>query len=356
MSAEITIRDDGTAEAAFSLKPAWHELGKVFSSVMNSEDAITGAQLNWDVIQEEIAYRKVVDVPMLGGYSKGHRWEPVPQMVANIREDTGLFLGSVSDRYKVVQNVEAFQFMDDLIEKGEMEYESAFSLGGGKKVVITGRLPQTDTIVEGDDLQRYILFSTSHDGSGAIKFGVTSVRTVCANTLALALNRDGKTIKDLSVTHTGRIQDRLEQAKQILGLANQGFANYAGICRNLAERVITRAEWKAYLDVMCPVPVKLDPDWTERRERTILSTRKEIEACFGNSRQRIEGMESTAWSAYNAVSEYVDHLPRRGATEGRRAEARFNVTMHGPGNDQKQRAFAAACRVAELDYEGAVAV
>jgi hypothetical protein len=63
--------------------------------------------------------------------------------------------------------------------------------------------------------------------------------------------------------------------------------------------------------------------------------------------QRLPGIERTAWAAFNAVTEHIDHLPRRGATPERKAEARFNVCLYGPGRDMKERAFQAACKFAE---------
>ena len=69
---------------------------------------------------------------------------------------------------------------------------------------------------------------------------------------------------------------------------------------------------------------------------------------FLNRRQMLPGMEHSAWAAFCAVTEHIDHLPRRGATQRQKAEARFNVCLYGPGRDMKQRAFEAACRFAGL--------
>ena len=50
-------------------------------------------------------------------------------------------MGVVSDRYKVVQNVDAFSFTDELLGKG-VRYETAGSLQEGKKVWLLARLPR----------------------------------------------------------------------------------------------------------------------------------------------------------------------------------------------------------------------
>ena len=49
MSAEITQRADGTAEAMYARVPAWHGLGTVLVDAPHSEDAIKAAHLDWEV-------------------------------------------------------------------------------------------------------------------------------------------------------------------------------------------------------------------------------------------------------------------------------------------------------------------
>jgi len=344
MAHEITVRQNGTAEAAFAMMPAWHGLGAVLDHPMSSREALTAAQLDWLVVQQK-----------LGRFSEhtdgGGEWREIHGMKANVRGDTGLFLGTVSDAYKVVQNTEAFEFLDALVTEGQMTYESAFSLSGGRKVVLLGRLPGVDQVVEGDDLLRYVLLSLCHDGTGAIKFGPTSTRVVCANTYRIALDKDGDrmtSMDELSISHMGDVRSKLERAREILTAANQQFDVHAAASRELAKRKLSVAEWMQYLDIMCPELDEHDPDWTERRADAIARTRLSVRAAYHNERQSIEGIEHSAWAAFNAVVEHIDHLPRRGATRQQKAEARFNVCLYGAGRDMKRRAFDAACRFAGL--------
>jgi len=346
MAHEITVRADGTAEAAFAVKPAWHGLGVVFDHPMSSAEALAGAHLDWLVVQREVACIVPEMVPTKWGPVEQYRYQKIKGALANCRSDDGLVLGVVSDQYQVVQNVEAFKFLDELIANHEIEYESAFSLQGGRKVVLLGRLPKVDTVVPGDDSLRYILMSLHHDGTGAIRFGPCAERVVCANTYAVAL-QEGH-VKELSIAHKGDVKGKLAQARNILNRANQKFDGYALQARALAAHKMSPEEWDTYLDIMCPVPDKRDPDWTEQREERIRKTREDVAVAYllGDA-QRLPGIERTAWAAFNAVTEHIDHLPRRGATMQSKAEARFNVCLYGPGRDMKERAFQAAYRFAE---------
>lgn len=355
MSHDITVRADGRAEAVFALTPAWHGLGKVFDHAMSSAECLTDGGLAWRVAQRQVALK----APMLLGDVEVEVYQDVPGALANVREDTGLFLGFVSKQYKVVQNVEAFAFLDSLIENHEMQYESAFSLSGGKRVVLLGRLPEVDQIAKGDETLRYVLLGLHHDGTGAIRFGPTAVRVVCANTYALALdqgtigNLDEDFSREAAIRHTGDVSAKLAAARNLLRKANDAFAQQAELSRELAKHRMTPVEWDQFLDLMCPVIDPRDPDWTEQRARKIDETRAAIRLEYINERNMMSGIEFSAWSAFNAVTEHIDHLPRRGATRQAKAEARFNVALYGPGRDMKKRAFEAACRFAGLSTSSA---
>ena len=113
-----------------------------------------------------------------GEYIEGYK--------ANIRDDNGSLLGIVSDRYKVVQNKDAFEFTDALLNHG-VKYETAGSLNGGRRIWLLAKLPDEYYLAE-EKVDPYVVFSNCHDGSGAIKVAMTPIRVVCQNTLNLALN------------------------------------------------------------------------------------------------------------------------------------------------------------------------
>ena len=72
-------------------------------------------------------------------------WPEIIKEVGTVLIDV---LGVVSDRYRIVQNEEAFQFTDDLLGEG-VTYETAGSLQGGKKVWMLAKLPEK-YIIAGD--------------------------------------------------------------------------------------------------------------------------------------------------------------------------------------------------------------
>lgn len=161
----------------------WHGLGTKVMSALDSEEALIAAGLNWNVIQEPI-------------YTTEN--EPIKGYKANVRDSDRRVLGVVTDRYKVVQNHEAFSFTDELLGQG-VRYETAGSLQEGRKVWLLAHMPH-EYIISGERISPYLLFSNSHDGSGAIKVALTPIRVVCNNTLNLALRTAERS---WSMIHTG---------------------------------------------------------------------------------------------------------------------------------------------------------
>ena len=148
----------------------WHGLGTMVQEAPTSADALRLAGLDWEVKQRSIQ--------VCGGAK-------IENFKANVRSTDGKVLGVVSDRYQIVQNTEAFSFTDELVG-GDVRYETAGSLQDGRKIWLLAKMP-TRKVID-DEVEPYLCFSNTHDGSGAIRVCMTPIRVVCNNTLNLALN------------------------------------------------------------------------------------------------------------------------------------------------------------------------
>ena len=135
-------------ETMFSVREKpWHGLGQIIDEAPTSRDAIEYAGLNWYVESNPIFDAK-------GNEIKGFK--------ANTRSSDNSVLGVVTDKYKIVQNVEAFDFTDNIIGD-EMRYETAGSLRNGKTIWLLGKMP--DRYICEDKFEPYIVFTNSHDGT-----------------------------------------------------------------------------------------------------------------------------------------------------------------------------------------------
>lgn len=317
----VTVNGRSVVEAMYANSPAWHGLGQLFDQngrgAPDSATAMELAHLDWKVDLEPMKLDNGLLVP-------GHK--------ATVRQDLKgkpeSVLGVVSDRYKVVQNAEAFEFLDSLLQDGIMRYESAMALKGGKRIALLARMPSVDKIAEGDWSMRYVLMSTSHDGSAALYLQPTSVRVVCANTLALALANKQHQVR---IQHTGNVKAALETAKVYLSQFDKAFSLYSEEASVLATRRYSPADAKEYMHQL-----GLDDD---SKAKQMTATRQ----AFMSKANNLPSVKGTWWALFNAVTEAVDHGAKyRGKTLRDKAESRFLATMEGTGSDFKSKAFTTA--------------
>lgn len=258
----------------------WHGLGTPVAEAMTSAEAIELAGLDWEVNQEDVLTEKGVKIP---GY------------YANVRSSDGKVLGIVGNRYKIVQNKEAFEFTDSLIN-GEVKYETAGSLCGGRRIFLLAKLPQYEIL--GDAVDPFIVFTNSHDGTGAIKVACTPTRVVCSNTLNLAL-KDAK--RSWSTRHMGDMQSKLDEAKRALELADEYIVCLGKEAEMLANVTINFDMINAALDKCFPVA----ENDTDRKKNRIEGIKNTFIQCY--DMEDIEKFKGTAWGAVNAMADMVSH-------------------------------------------------
>lgn len=270
-------------ESMFSVREKpWHGLGTIVMEAPASADALRFAGLDWNVVQE----------PVYTG-SK----EKVEGYKLNIRDSDRKVLGVVSDRYKVVQNTDAFSFTDELLGKG-VQYETAGSLQEGKKVWLLARLPK-DYVITGERISSYLVFSNTHDGSGSVKVAVTPVRVVCNNTLNLALDTAKRSF---SMIHTGDIHDKIQEAKDTLFMA-ENYMDSLGIeFEQLRRQKMTDAQVREYIELLLP----MGEEPTPIQSKNILKLRRDMERRYYEAPD-LQKVGNNAYRFINAVSDFATH-------------------------------------------------
>lgn len=258
----------------------WHGLGTMVQEAPTSADALRLAGLNWRV--------EPMPLQVCGG-------RKVENYKANVRSTDGAVLGVVSDRYRICQNTDAFDFTDSLIG-GDVRYETAGSLQGGRKIWLLAKLPETKVI--DDSVVPYLCFTNSHDGSGAIRAIMTPVRVVCNNTLNLALNTAKRS---WAARHTGNIEAKLEEAKLCLELADKYMYELNKTADKLANITVTDEQIQQILSELFPVKETA----SDREKENAKKIKDEYMVCW--YMPDIAKFRNTAWGAVNAMSDMVCH-------------------------------------------------
>jgi len=287
------MENDGFVSAN-GVKP-WRELGVVLPGAMNSADALREAHLDWKVVSEPIYSESMVtSLRMLGGNSNV---SPIPGFKANVREDTMEVLGVVSNKYRVIQNVDAFKFADDLmdVKQGEAVYETAGSLFNGRKVFMLLNLP-AEKILD-DEVEKYLCLSNSHDGSGAMKVFTTGIRVVCNNTLNMALGGFEKGLsRGISIRHMSSADIRRKEAVRFYCMADDYFNGIRRFAEKMASKTVN-------VDSLLGKLFPEDASWTARQKKNNSEIRQVVrELC--RSKDDLGNHARDGWGFVNAVADF----------------------------------------------------
>ena len=270
-------------ESMFSTREKpWHGLGTIVAEAPDSKEALGLAGLDWQVIQKKI-------------YTSDRK--PVQGYLANVRDTDGQLLGVVSDRYRVVQNEDAFAFTDALLGEG-VRYETAGSLQSGRRVWMLAKLPN-EYIILGEQISPYLVFSNTHDGSGAIKVAMTPVRVVCSNTLNLALHT---TKRCWSAKHTTNIAEKLDEARETLLFAESYMSALGAEFEELCK--VRVSDRKAMELVKTLLPMK--DDMTIQQKKNVRHLQEDLKQRYFDA----PDLQDTGKNAYrfiNAVSDFATH-------------------------------------------------
>ncbi len=299
MSAGLTA-----ADSMFSVrKVPWHGLGAVLERPPASvAEAVDVAGLGWSVAKRRLAIDCGAELPDVLRYRgfDGH--------YATVRQDNDEVLGVVGERYRIVQNAEAFSFVDQLLGSG-VSFETAGSLHGGRRVWVLATLPE-HVEVGGDPVRPYLLLLNSHDGSTAVVAATTPVRVVCQNTLNWGL-REAR--QKFAIRHTEAVSQRVHEARRVLELSIDYYRQFKQLGDRLASERCSERQFSRVLEELYPSGT--GDAATSRTRRSREQTRQQIMDLFlGGATQG--NAPRSKWAAVNAIVEYGDWLrPLRAGSE-----------------------------------------
>lgn len=212
-----------------SRQRAWHGLGEVVNEPMFVADALKLCRADYNVSMQPIAFitDELSQAMENGSFINASILKDliVGGKKATVRTDLNTPLGITSDTYGIVQNEDAFKFVDKLcsgLNSTRTEkpvIECCGVLGKGERVFVTCKMPE-DIIIDSrkdDRIETYVVFTTSHDGMGAVRCMVTNVRVVCSNTLNWAMKHNSGRI---AFRHSSNVMSHLD----LLNKENAEFA------------------------------------------------------------------------------------------------------------------------------------
>lgn len=311
----------------------WHGQGKAVPANVPAKEMIKAAGLDWVVAKKPA--RGTKPTTNSRGKEKFSRYELVRLPRPGIKE-VEVVLGIVSNRYEPLQNSEAFNFFDPIVNQKTATYETAGALGDGERIWVLAQMPGSIKVVRGDDCLKYLLLSNSHTGQGSVIVKFTAVRVVCQNTLTMAM-KDGQSA--FRVRHSAKMGERLDEVGELIATANQIYQEAEERFKKLAETQIKDGRMlEEYLASLFPKSKsqekyqKHPPKWDHVTE--LFETSPDLQ---------LPGVKGTLWAAYNAVTRFEDYRVVKTEND----DNRLNRVWFGAGADLKKNALTEAMRIVQ---------
>ncbi len=255
----------------------------------------------------------------------------VPGYVATVRTDTNAVLGVVSEKWQEYQNRQLTDFAEALRGEVDAPYLRSINLFGGRVVGLELSLGP-DTLIPGDPSpygNRAFIW-TGHDGRHALNIQRIKQRWFCANQFSSIVRGALATYK---VRHTKNMSVNLKDVEAALGMVAQYDKSFEEAMIDLTKRPMTANEAAEFAVELLPVP-----EGTKNPIRTI-QARDTIMDLFTSSETLVD-VDFTAYRAFQAVGEYVDHFRSyRKAAGGSANEGRALSIIEGSAQHVKARAL-----------------
>lgn len=306
------------------LKKPWHGEGVGLEDYMTSKEALTAAQLDWRVNKVPVHFDKAY---AMSGIEVDPQWTKVNTHSALVRDVDGKVMSIMGSKYNVLQNTEAFDFTDNLVESGEIKYVTAGSVKEGAVVFMVAKIMSDPLeIVPGDVAEKYVLFINSHDGSFSVTVKFVATLVVCWNTLVAALAEKGQ--RALKIKHTRNMRRRMDEGKRVLGLANAKYARMKKLAQEMARIPMKKTEFNDFALTLIGAADKAEDELTNAQERSL----QNLNYLFVNGPgQEIEGRAGTVWGAHNAVTAWTSHVRET-------KHERIRYTLMGQGDKINEQA------------------
>ena len=278
-------------------RKAWYETqGVTLDNVTSLDVALKLSGLDFEVEKKPVYFNSTFGMTNEAGKNLPPKFTKIEGQFTTVRTDTMQPFGVVTDAYEILQNRDAFDFLDSLVVEGaKFETAGFFKKNGAASYITMSTEPMK---ILGDEFDPFMMISNGHDGGSAIKVALTPIRAYCRNSAILALK---KATSIVTIHHSRKMYDRLVAAKEVL-TAN---TNYLEELKIVAEKLAATPFSEEAFEALAK---KLFNPKEEQSEiiqiRNIVQFEKLMKAYKEDDLQNFNG---TAWKALQAVSDFESH-------------------------------------------------
>jgi phage/plasmid-like protein (TIGR03299 family) len=328
---------DGRDAIAYLDQTPWHGLGqKLQLAQVAPADriaaAMAAASMNYTVGSLPLYLATGATVP---GFKASVRFAADGSVAST--------LGVVGEGYRHIQNAEACEVLQVLAAEFGCVPAAAGVLGNGERCWMLMRMADaTATPLPGDDVRGYMLATWGHDGNISLTLLGTGVRVVCQNTLSMATNGRKAWV---TIRHTTNASARLDQAAKLMQTMMATFQAAGETFASMAQKNLSAKQLADYIAAAIPNTTSgptLSPVIVARRDTVARLVWYGKGAAMANQYANVAAGEASLWAAYNAVTEYVDHVRTAEAQSPAGLRRAQESAIFGQNADLKVGAFTLA--------------
>ena len=280
-----------------SERRAWYGTqGVTLDNVTSLDVALKLSGLDFEVEKKPVYFNSTFGMTNEAGKNLPPKFTKIEGQFTTVRTDTMQPFGVVTDAYKILQNRDAFDFLDSLVVEGaKFETAGFFKKNGAASYITMSTEPMT---ILGDEFDPFMMISNGHDGGSAVKVCLTAIRAVCRNTAILALKKASNLV---TVQHSKKMYDKLLVAQEVLLSNTKYMEELKIVAEELAVKPFSEEAFEALVRKLYPI---------EKEQSEIIQIRNlaQIEHLFRAYKQDdLQNFNGTAWKCIQAFSDAESH-------------------------------------------------
>ena len=290
----------------------WNGIGRNVADCRDMEQVLKASGLDYTVEKRPVfTYPDIED--------DGTRME-IPNRFITVRHEDGHLYDVVSDKFEVIQNRDAFDFVNYMGD--EVSFEKAGETAGGM-VYIIAKLPEVSVL--GDKFIPHVIFRNGFNGKVKITAAICPLRIVCQNQFNFAFKN---TANAVTIRHTSNAEKKLQEAREGLKLSADYMQELTSMAEHFASMKISGDRVDKVIDYLFPME---DAEHMNSFKRNRLETAR---AEFKKAHEADDNgnFRGTAWGLINAYTDYMTHKDPMGKTEtkyeGKFVSTTFKVSMN----------------------------
>jgi phage/plasmid-like protein (TIGR03299 family) len=299
---------------AYANQVPWHGLGVQVEEDITTEEMLVKAGLDW----------KVNMLPIYTTNPETGEVIDITKKKAVMRTSDNAILSIAGHNWKPVQNDEIIGFMRDYVSAGGATLETAGSLKNGKVIWGLARVDYDFEVVPGDKVNGYMLITGSHEPGRATTVRATTVRVVCANTMAAAEAKHAKNPVIYRQNHRSEFdvksaQSSVESVCDGLAAAQRRFQTIEKLKISTEDAIN-----KVYMPVL-----GFSEEQSDEIRKGKAKLPRQLKQILSSYHNAPGANTENGWGVLNGFTHWMDH------TAGHNASTRMTKAWIGTGVGQK---------------------